>query len=185
MRRRLLVVLQFVAMAGGASACGHSSPGLSATQGGSVAASGPVSYTAFLGRNIDAPDIAAFRQRVGDCQTSGLHYICKGEGIELSTGNAGTILGMLLYAPGADGFSGYQGRLPDGLTWSDPRATVLAKLGTPDLVQAGTPGAAGKGIAAVRAFDAWQAPGLIVTYTANGNAGPDATMHHLEVIAGH
>ena len=37
-----------------------------------------------------------------------------------------------LYAEGADGFSAFRGKLPHGLTLSDPRGDVESKLGPPE-----------------------------------------------------
>lgn len=129
-------------------------------------------YAAILGRHFDEPVVTSF---VGDngCQPTGLHYVCKRAGIELSFDTGRRLRSVLLYPAGSDGFDQYRDTLPGGLTWSDTRSDVERKLGTPAVLQPGAP--------PVRAFAVYHDPSVIITYATTAAPTADSAMHHLEV----
>lgn len=89
-------------------------------------------YLDLLGKNLeDHVELTDFIAQ--NCDLVDRVYLCKSKGVELHMGgiNGTTVLHILLFAQGADGYSQYQGELPYGLSWSDTRAEVEQKLGLP------------------------------------------------------
>jgi hypothetical protein len=70
----------------------------------------------------------------GSVHRDGISVVAESAGVQLgvrSDALARTVETMYLMAPGADGFEGYGGELPSGLSMTDTRADVERKLGRP------------------------------------------------------
>lgn len=140
MFRQALLIQLFVIVLG-LMACGTSSRSVVNSQdlagaNSSVSSSQPIvnrsatGYLDLLGKNLeDHVELTDFI--IQNCKPWGLVYLCKSKGVELHLGGTkGTVLHIILFAQGADGYSQYQGELPYGLSWSDTRAEVERKLGS-------------------------------------------------------
>jgi hypothetical protein len=91
-----------------------------------------------LGRDRRSPEIERFSKTLAEKPKvseydSGktVYYSWKSKGISLAF-EASKLRKIYLYAEGTDGFSQYQGELPDKLTFADTREIVEAKLGKPE-----------------------------------------------------
>jgi hypothetical protein len=95
---------------------------------------------------------------------------CKRLGMEIGDRD-GKIRSVTLYNQG-NGFAAYTGELPNGLSWSDTRATVEQKLGPPDSLTGGN---------YVGFFAAYERLGLLITYTGRSADDYSATMESIRV----
>ena len=139
-----------------------------------AARSGFVGYEAILGSQFDDPVVLGY---VGDnnCSPSGLHYVCSTAGTELSFTTGRRLVAVLLFGPAVGNRSTYAGTLPGGLTWTDSRAMVDAKVGPPGSDYPGYP--------PVMAWSLYQNPPILITWNTTGTVTPGTGMHHLEVKA--
>jgi hypothetical protein len=181
MFRQFFLIQLFVAVLG-VIACGTTAQSVSNNQdlaggnsGGNssqqIVNRSTTGYQDLLGKNLeDHVELTDFIAQY--CELWELLYLCKSKGIELHMGGMnGTVLAIILFAQGADGYSQYQGELPYGLSWSDTRAEVEQKLGSGKSV--------GQGNLPYSVL--YEDLGLQVNYDTPSTEDMSARIHHLVV----
>lgn len=144
-----------------------------------AATSGELTYQTLLGKALTDPAIVSYLN-THRCESNGSSsYLCRSAGTFVTFGGSDRrVVRVRLYA-GAEGVSAYKGALPRGLTWSDTRASIERKIGSPQALQPGV--ATSPPVFAVATYSA---PTMEVTYQwTDGAPPPDAKMLRLEIAS--
>jgi hypothetical protein len=131
-------------------------------------------WMTLLGQHFSVPDVTDYLLD-NDCELEAIAWICAGAGTEIQFDTGENLSAFFMYAPGVFD-APYDGAMPGGITWSDTRADVEAKLGPPDV---DIPGA-GPGVFASSGWTS-HSPVVWVTYWVPEEAGLDAPLHHVQV----
>ncbi|MGH8993723.1 MAG: hypothetical protein ACRDZ7_19605 [Acidimicrobiia bacterium] len=144
-----------------------------------AATSGQLTYQTLLGKALTDPAIVAYLNN-NRCESNGSSsYLCRSAGTFVTFGGSDRrVVRVRMYA-GADGVTAYTGALPRGLTWSDTRAAVERKIGSPQTLRPGV--ATSPPVFAVAIYSG---PTMEITYQwTDGPPPPDAKMFRLEIAS--
>jgi hypothetical protein len=137
--------------------------GTSSQRGGALA------YSDLLNQSLGNPTVSSFVR--AHC-SSEMNYLCRRSGIEFTIGETGRVRTVFLYAQGADGFQAYTGQMPFGLRWSDTRADIEARLGTPDYIG---------GTDSTNVWTSYKSRGILIFYDTFAPDDMSAHMHHISI----
>ena len=141
---------------------------------------GELTYETLLGKALTDPAIVSYLNR-NRCESNGSSsYLCRAAGTFVTLGGSERrVVRVRMYAGAASGVSTYPGALPRGLTWTDTRASIERRIGSPQTLRPGV--ATSPPVFAVATYTG---PAMDITYQWQDGVPPqDARMLHLEIAS--